>query len=668
VEVLVSMSAASRVLHDHRLWHGSSALWHGSLTRTHRLLAGATTGRLLARGIIGFGVTAVAYLACAATGVAQSTTPHQPAASRPAFACENLSAEDLDFIVNTARRVVHAVWSGRQPESTYAPPSLRGIKTRVSVTLRHRGRVIGQADSGEEDLMRAVNGAASLAVRRVPREMLADPNNAFRAGLEVELVGPPRYLSFGLDDEFHHDTRLFSAFEPGVDGVGVELHGRAGRARPSVILASNYTPNLALQHAEKEAGFAADTKERSRHAIRYFSFRTVHLWQQDAGSKPQRLVRGVTIVPTGAVAEREIDQAIRDLLDHVRKRRRRDAWFAYEFVPGSEEFSDVNLLFGQFAAAWGLGSFGQLLDSPADVESASRVFAAAQSFVQPIASERRARAVVVLSELEVPLATTGMYLSGIVRFGSPEIKLPPAEIADAIRIVQADNGRFDTVFPPEPAVEGNAFAAAVAMRGLLDYRGDRDDELVAGALRRGLRFYRNYFRHLPDRALAAWMTQTLAAAYRRKPDPEVSDSLFEMADWLVSRQINADWTAAPELIGGVVDRTSNTADASTAVCLLAFADAHWMADRLGDRERLIRYAQAMRLAARFVMQLQFRSAECFYVGSPQDVVGAVRASLWDHRLRVDDSALALWALTRAREQLYGPPPRDVLTPASRPAK
>jgi hypothetical protein len=80
-----------------------------------------------------------------------------------------------------------------------------------------------------------------------------------------------------------------------------------------------------------------------------------------------------------------------------------------------------------------------------------------------------------------------------------------------------------------------------------------------------------------------------------------------------------------------------------------------------------RYEQAVRLAARFVMQLQLRLPECYYVGLTDEVVGGVRRSLWDHRLRVDDSAAALWGLTRAREELFGPlPPRNE-SPSTQPA-
>ncbi|MEE8170986.1 MAG: hypothetical protein V3T70_10600, partial [Phycisphaerae bacterium] len=165
--------------------------------------------------------------------------------------------------------------------------------------------------------------------------------------------------------------------------------------------------------------------------------------------------------------------------------------------------------------------------------------------------------------------------------------------------------------------------------------------------------YRRYFRAAPDRRLASWMAQAMAAAYRRKPEPTMSDFLFELADWLVAQQIRPGAGNPPELIGGVVDQDGSPPNAETARCLAALCDAHWMADRLGDAMRARRYAEAVRSGARFVMQLQFREPECYYMGGLRDVVGGVRHSLWDHRLGVDDSAAALWALARARDVLFG---------------
>lgn len=569
---------------------------------------------------------------------------------------ESISDEDGELIVQTARRAVQAAWTGRPaPDFRYRPPGLRGRKTHAAVTLRRYGRIVGEGESGELDPLDAVVAAAKSAVRAAAA-LRGDADLCHRLAMEVELIGRAEYVKPGLDAELKFESALFAAFEPGVDGVGVDAEGMIGRARPSVILASNYTPNLALQHAEKLAGFTSNTKREIGHAIRYFRFRTAHLWQLDSLSRPVRLKRGVVPVSLSAVDERGLDDAIAAARDHLmRRRRQRDAWFAFEFTPSTQRYSERNTIFGQFQAAWGLGFYARAAGCGPCRESAGRILAAAQNFVVPFADGLPARAVVAEKDA-VPLASTALYLATMCCCPWHEVKVDPVEVADALRLVQKENGRFDTTFPPDPPIEGHAYSAGAAMLGLLEYVGDRPDAEVDRAIRQAVRFYRPYFARLPDRTLAGWMAPALASAYRRKPDPPVSDFLFEIGDWLAAHQVTPEWKTWPEIVGAFLDRESTRADATSGLCLAAMSDALWMARRLGDSERARRYEQAVRCGARFVMQLQFRADECYYLGGPDDVVGGVRSSLWDHALRADETGWALWGLTRAREELYGPLP------------
>ena len=91
----------------------------------------------------------------------------------------------------------------------------------------------------------------------------------------------------------------------------------------------------------------------------------------------------------------------------------------------------------------------------------------------------------------------------------------------------------------------------------------------------------------------------------------------------------------------------------TALYLAALADGVKLAERVGDRPRAARYREAVKAAARFVLQLEMREEGCYYVRSPRDALGGVRAALWDHRLRADYCADALIGLMKARAALYG---------------
>lgn len=577
-------------------------------------------------------------------------------ASRPAFELERLADIDFSFLVQAARRTVTAVWTGREPAAvSYRPPALRARSGRVHITLRRFGAAIGHGESTETDLLDGVVAAARVAVQSVSPALSKRDISPLKLGIELEWIGPAEFVQPGLDEKLHFQPELFACFEPGVDGIGVECDGRVGRARPSVVISAAYLPTLALQHAESEAGFTPQTKSQHKAAIRYFRFRTVHLWQPDAKAAAIRLRRGMVPVDAADVTRESLDAAISAAAKHLLGRQRRDAWFALDYQPSAERYSDTNSLHGQFEAAWCLGQFGRAIGSDRCVDVASRVFTAAQSFAQPIAADAPAMAVIGTKEA-APLATTGFFLAGCVRFARPENKIPTVQLADAIRLVQHEDGRFEATFPPDPPREQDAGAAGTALIGLLEYAADRPNSVIDRTLRQAIRYYANYFRHLPSRSAAAGLGSALAAAYRRRPDPATSGLLLEIGDWLVRHQVRDAWGAAPELVGGFVEPGDTSPNASAARCLLALCDAHWMAGRLGDKPRQRDFEAAIRLAARFVMQLQFRGEECFYVGSPETVIGGVRASPWNNDLRANDTAAALWALTRAREELFGGPP------------
>ena len=82
------------------------------------------------------------------------------------------------------------------------------------------------------------------------------------------------------------------------------------------------------------------------------------------------------------------------------------------------------------------------------------------------------------------------------------------------------------------------------------------------------------------------------------------------------------------------------------------SDALALARETGDQERAQRYEQVVRGAARFVMQLQVKPEEAYFVRSPQDAVGGVRTTPALNLLRIDHVQHALVALIKARKVLY----------------
>ena len=133
---------------------------------------------------------------------------------------------------------------------------------------------------------------------------------------------------------------------------------------------------------------------------------------------------------------------------------------------------------------------------------------------------------------------------------------------------------------------------------------------------------------------------------------DFADFVFELSDWLAEKQLTSANCPWPELHGGIASYRPGRVGASTASYLEAFADALALARVVGDRDRATRYEQIVRLASRFVLQLQLRPEEAVFLRSPRDAVGGIRAGAALTQLRIDHSAHALVGLVKARRVLF----------------
>ena len=141
----------------------------------------------------------------------------------------------------------------------------------------------------------------------------------------------------------------------------------------------------------------------------------------------------------------------------------------------------------------------------------------------------------------------------------------------------------------------------------------------------------------------------LAQRTKRK---DYTEYVFELTDWLAKKQLNAANCRWPQLWGGISGYETGHVGVSTASYLEGLADALSLAKAVGDQEHARRYKRVVRMAARFVMQLQIRPEEAYYIRSPQDAVGGIRATPTLPRLRIDHCQHALIALIKTRQVLY----------------
>jgi hypothetical protein len=181
----------------------------------------------------------------------------------------------------------------------------------------------------------------------------------------------------------------------------------------------------------------------------------------------------------------------------------------------------------------------------------------------------------------------------------------------------------------------------------------RPDATLARAFDRALDHYRE---RLPtiDPLEAAWLVQAFAQFDSVSRRADIAQFVFDLADVLVSAQQSPALCESPELVGGVVTIQGTIPNIETAIALAALTDAVSVARQHNNQRALQRYLPPARWAARFVMQLQFRETEAYFVHSPIDVLGGVRTSPVDNRLRLDSLQHAIIGLMKFRDVVLAP--------------
>lgn len=570
---------------------------------------------------------------------------------------------DHDDLTRLARRVITRL-ARSEPlgdEAPYTPASLEGITCRASVTLRLKGRLLGTADSDALPVMEAVSRAAQAAYRNAAEKSGLLPADLDTLGLEVELVGPRERVGHAGQDA----ARLAPRFEPGIHGVAFRLDGREVLIRPSQLIAmetfcvrdeeldhrcDRYA--LAIREFQEQHGLLRIPPERSPESVSVWRFRTEHWYQSAAGQDPVPLVAGLRLVASAEVTLDAMRAACADLAGYLRHRQTSDGTFSYEFLPGRGIYwtQDQNWV-RQAGTTWVLARYARLKGDAAAAEAAERAIAALRTMVRP-AVENPHGVYLHTPDGFHTLGAAALYALALMDVPSNERHADLlAGLMTAIEGMQVETGRLRGHFPPSWLQSREDYYPGEALLAIARYYRQHPSEERRAICDRALPFYTNYFRASRSVPFIPWQTQAWGELARTTRLRRYADFVFAMNDYLVNLQIENGAAPLSIYAGGFDVSGRGRAGMNTGVYLEGLADAIRTADAFGETQRAARYRQAAWRAARFVMQLRFREEECYYVQSPQEVLGGVRNTPDDPTLRIDSSQHALAGLMEAEAVL-----------------
>ncbi|MEM1255310.1 MAG: aspartyl/asparaginyl beta-hydroxylase domain-containing protein [Cyanobacteria bacterium P01_H01_bin.21] len=239
-------------------------------------------------------------------------------------------------------------------------------------------------------------------------------------------------------------------------------------------------------------------------------------------------------------------------------------------------------------------------------------------------------------------------------------KLPQTEhftkLCRTVETLWQPDGAFRTFLKPCDRNDNQNFYPGEALLFWASlYQRTRAPELLERC-KKSFGYYQNWHQQNRNPAFVPWHTQAYTLLYRETKDPTFLDAIFEMNDWLMMMQ---QWETAkyPDLLGRFYNPEFSDYGpphaSSTGVYLEGLADAYDLAIETGDSKRAARYQTAIWRGLRSIRQLQFKNkSDLFYISQPSPVYGAVRTTVYNNVIRIDNVQHCLMALIKLVQLPY----------------
>ena len=482
---------------------------------------------------------------------------------------------------------------------------------------------------------------------RIQRHLLVDVQIARRSEpIIVDADAPDRAI-------LHH-------FASGFHGLTLEASNAAGhvqvaRVWPATAIASNIAPMSQLQQLLDGAGHDVWATRRLGRAggIAISRFEVIHTAAASRDLPVVALLRGHEVLPTQPLSARDIESTVARMIAFLKRRQLADGKFTGEYGPSQDRWvkpvaSHAESALAAYAlarqAAWRqrVGAL-QGPDDPVIAMTDAALHHLVTALDDPNAElTSRSAALTLLALHESP--------------GRARFKPLRDRLANVLTALIERDGALRASWAP-----GSKHAAltdrAIVAAALCGYHTQtRDDALATKLAVMVERMWNDaHGQSLPPAQMLPWLAATQQWWSMRYEKPIGQDTVQPWAKLLRDRQINRPPPLGPADVVGGFDLTATPPGGAPqpdwrAAHVLVFL-VHMMRDR--ERQDVAGWVDCA-LAARFIAQLMIDQPGCYYVRSPDDVVGGVRRQLWDNTMDVEPAAMALLALTELQIALDDP--------------
>ncbi len=519
-------------------------------------------------------------------------------------------------------------------------------KGPVYAALRADGEALGSAWSAwapGSTVLDAVAAAVASTMDGVDSE-------SRRRVDAVELCLSHSYRTIDVGGE---GWELLTNVHRGVLGIEIDYKGHVGRYSPTLMLARNWSFELAVARFAKSEDMTPEELLRSGARVRVFGCDQV-LVVLEPEPRASVMERGNTLVTLSDVSEEGVGELAALLGGWLTRQVHEDGRMTYKYWPSRSEESASNNMIRQWMATIALNRLAKHRgDDPAIYDLATQTI---RYNLDNFYSVENGLGLVLEPDGEVKLGAVALAALAIATnsetgaFGAEE-----AALRRTVDELWNADGSFQSFLRPAGRNDNQNFYPGEALLLWAELYAESHDPALLDRIMASFRYYRGWHRDEANRnpAFVPWHTQAYYLVWQETGDAELREFIFEMNDWLLGVQ---QWDSAeyPDLQGRFYDPDRASFGpphaSSTGVFLEGLIDAYALATETGDVERMDRYRLAIRRGLRSVMQLQFKDeVDLYYVRDRDAVLGGVRETVYRNEIRVDSVQHNLMAVLKALE-------------------
>ncbi len=555
----------------------------------------------------------------------------------------------------------------------------------VRVTLRWSGLILGVGDAiPVEAQPKRVADLAALSRTATARALLAAEeklNDLYRKSLgpdgsvrttiaeagarmqvDLQVAHSPQPLFIQRETDYRVLYRLFA---PGYHGLRMTRHSGVRQTQvawiwPVTALTANISPRGQLRRLLTDLGYDLKAMQivARKAGPRLERFEVIHVVRPSRDMPAMRLVRGNDVLPLSSLSSRSLEGMAHRLTEFHLRRRRSDGQMAGTYHPSTDRYEPATAPARDLAlATYALGKRAEFLARTDPGHAQESVI---RDTVR-IGLETLLEQLLGSQQQEDEAVASALTLMAMVE--SPDIthhKTQRDELADRLLALRNNEGLFRSSSTGKLFNRPTQALVVLALSSL--YEQTRDGELKKVVAQSQQRLWQGADTNVVLSGLP-WLAMTEFRMLRLGALDVDADQdrwrvtgrqLGELADTLRRRQITSAPTVGPADVVGGFDLKPGPASGvpepewHSAHVLMFLAAALRQRDLAFGRD-VVDWLLDGGLACRFLAQLMFDEPGCFYVRSPNDALGGVRASLWDNRLSIGPAAMTLLAVTELQE-------------------